>query len=382
VAVGFDADLQGFETAKQIAKARRDSWEDAVKTAIKSGVTPPDMPAGAGMPVEPVRPRLRVADATTEKLAALAAGLPRGLLMHRDELTGWIGSFDRYGGGGSDRSFWLEAYGGRSYTVDRVKSPEPIRIRHLSIGVLGGIQPDRLCDVIQGPEDGLTARMLWTWPETLPEFALRRVLKDEAAARAAFARLADLAMGTDNYGQPEPKRLRLTVDAEDVIEAFARDMARRAHEVAGPFAGALGKARGYALRLATVLEYLWWCSSGVAKEPDSISAQAVTAAAGLLEGYFIPHAERVFGDAAIPLPERGAMMLARHIRRTRALTFNARIARREIGGTLREAAKMEAACNVLIEAGLIRERPARSGPSYGRLAKGYEVNPALMEGQQ
>jgi hypothetical protein len=26
--------------------------------------------------------------------------------------------------------------------------------------------------------------------------------------------------------------------------------------------GALGKARGHALRLATVLEFLWWCGEG------------------------------------------------------------------------------------------------------------------------
>jgi hypothetical protein len=83
-----------------------------------------------------------VADVTTERLGALAAGLPRGLLLVRDELSGWLGGFDRYGGGGSDRAFALEMYGGRSYVVDRMKSPEPMRIRHLSVGVCAQNLPD------------------------------------------------------------------------------------------------------------------------------------------------------------------------------------------------------------------------------------------------
>jgi hypothetical protein len=83
-----------------------------------------------------------VADVTTERLGALAAGLPRGLLLVRDELSGWLGGFDRYGGGGSDRAFALEMYGGRSYVVDRMKSPEPMRIRHLSVGVRAQNLPD------------------------------------------------------------------------------------------------------------------------------------------------------------------------------------------------------------------------------------------------
>ncbi len=56
-------------------------------------------------PRAPERPRVCVSDATVEKLASLAAALPRGLLLQRDEIAGWLGAFDKYGGGGSDRAF-------------------------------------------------------------------------------------------------------------------------------------------------------------------------------------------------------------------------------------------------------------------------------------
>ena len=35
----------------------------------------------------------------------------------------------------------------------------------------------------------------------------------------------------------------------------------------------------------------------------------------MLDGYFIPMAERVYGDAAIPKAERNAMTVIRHLKR-------------------------------------------------------------------
>jgi len=244
----------------------------------------------------------------------LAAALPRGLLLVRDELSGWLGSFDKYGGGGSDRAFSLEMYGGRSYVVDRMKSPEPLRIRHLTVGVLGGVQPDKIAGITDGPDDGLVSRILWTWPDAKPGFKLARAPHDDSGPRQAFARLIDLQMGTDEFGIPEPKRLRLERAAEDVLEEFARDMACRADGACGIMAGSIGKARGHALRLALILEHLWWCGESRGTPPETVTAGAVEAATHFVGAYFLPMAERVHGDAAIPVQERAAITLARHLR--------------------------------------------------------------------
>ncbi|GJD47240.1 hypothetical protein AFCDBAGC_5133 [Methylobacterium cerastii] len=380
MAYGFEEVQQEHATLKQACDARVEAWKVEVKTAVKNGdADVPPMPDNAREPPAPVRPRIRVADATVEALGALAAGLPRGLLLVRDELAGWLGAFDKYGGGGSDRAFAIEMYGGRSYVVDRMKNPEPLHIRHLSIGVLGGVQPDKLEMILNGPDDGLASRLLWAWPDTKPEFTLARGVQDDGPMQLAFARLTDLAQGVDEFGQPEPVKLRLTSEAEDRLEAFARDMVERCHEASGLLAGTLGKARGHALRLSAVLEHLWWCGGAPSvAEPREISPAAVTAAADLLNAYFLPMAERVFGDASIPVVERRGMLLARHLRQNRIGEFNARDVRRQVGGMLRDAADMEAACKQLLEANLIRQRFARAGERKGRKAQNYEVHPEVL----
>ena len=51
-------------------------------------------------------------DLTIEKVAdILARAAPKGLLMVRDELAGWLLGMNRFNAGA--RAFWLEAYGGR-----------------------------------------------------------------------------------------------------------------------------------------------------------------------------------------------------------------------------------------------------------------------------
>ena len=64
------------------------------------------------------------------RLLAILGENPGGLICFRDELAGLLGGFDKYGGSGSDRSFWIEAYGGRPYRYDRVSlKDDPIDIR-------------------------------------------------------------------------------------------------------------------------------------------------------------------------------------------------------------------------------------------------------------
>jgi hypothetical protein len=95
------------------------------------------MPAEAAIPKAPAKRRLWLVDATTEKTARILGENPAGLICFRDELTGLIGSFDRYGGFGTDRAFWIEAYGGRPYRYDRVRLDDCVDIPFCSVSILG-----------------------------------------------------------------------------------------------------------------------------------------------------------------------------------------------------------------------------------------------------
>ena len=57
-------------------------------------------------------------------------------------------NLERYSGG-SDRAFWLEAWDGNSFIVERLGRP-PVMLPHLLVGVVGGFQPDLLARSFAG----------------------------------------------------------------------------------------------------------------------------------------------------------------------------------------------------------------------------------------
>lgn len=376
--VGFDERVREYKTREAYAKVRKELWERAVDAAAKQDEEPPKMPTDAEAPDRIVLPRIRVADATPEKLAELSAGQPRGLVLVRDEVAGWLGSFDKYGGAGGDRAFALESWNGGRYGVDRKKAAEPVNVRHLSVGVLGGIQPERLAPIIAGPDDGLVTRFLYAWPNRFPPFRIHREPIDDGPALDAFGRLARLAMGSDKRGNPEPKRLPLTADAALILEEFASDVARQADAFSGPLSGALGKARGHALRLSCVVEHLRWCANpSLPGEPEEIRGPAAFAAVRLMEAYFLPTSRRVFIDAAAPALDQAAAKVARYLRRNAVPEFTFRELRQRMNGELREMDILAEALADLEEAGLVRRRMVSRRPSGGRPPRLYDVHPAL-----
>jgi hypothetical protein len=240
------------------ARAIEQQWRDAVRNATKNGEPLPERPPGADAPPVPARPRVLAMDATTEELQHLLAEQPRGLLYQRDELNGWFGNHDRYGGRGGDRAFYLEAWNGGAYVTDRVKyRGNPVRIVRAALAVLGGMQPDRLRDALVGADDGLAARLGYVWPDPAPILPLASEADAEAQARrdrltAAALRLCGLAMDGDASGEPAPRILRLDRDALQLFDELRREAMERARSSHGLAAGWHGKTPGRGLRLALV----------------------------------------------------------------------------------------------------------------------------------
>ncbi len=233
-------------------------------------------------------------------------------MMVRDEIAGWLMGMEAYNP--ASRAFWLEAYGGRPYRVERRShGKEPIEIERLAVSVYGGTQPERLFELSAGPDDGLFSRILWLWPDPVP-FRLGEATPDVAWAIEALDRLRELDLAPGN--PPKPIFMPLTPDAQRLMEEFGKEMEARLDQAGGLLRSAFGKARGSALRLSLVLEWLWCCAkAGMSLPPDSISKEAFAAAATLVGEYFMPMAERVFGDAGATDVERNAATLARWISR-------------------------------------------------------------------
>ena len=381
----FEERMREYRTAKQEAKERRALWETDVKAAVKAGRPPPAEPPGAAEPELPRKRRASSTDPTVEAARDLSAANPRGLGLHRDELAGWIGGMDRYGGGkgGAERAFWLQAYEGGRWSADRVKDGDEGRdVPHLTWGIVGGIQPDRLAAMLlSGADDGLSARFLYTWPAPpvdvsdppdgagLP-FALKPMLR----------RLRELPMPDE----PEPVVLPFTPEARDALQEWRREVKRMEHDAAGLFLSWLGKLPGMAVRLAVVFLHLEWLGRPAGTpSPEAVNLDALARALGFLADYAVPMARRAFGEAALPEAERDARRLARWLRRQSPIpeTLNARALRRQADGPgIATPERIEAALGELKHLGLVDPAPAREGGGKGRQRADWAVNPALREG--
>jgi hypothetical protein len=368
---GFASVLRDYEGRRLAAKARREKWEGDVRSAATAGRPQPPMPVDAEEPPKPTRPRVRVSDATVE---ALARELAQGhrLLSCRDELAGWLGNLDRYGGKGGDRAFFLEAYGGRSYVVDRVKNDEPLQIKFMNLPIVGGIQPDKLDSMLLNSEDdGLTARFLMYWPHPAP-LTRSRVRPNNAIIERVFQRLRTLQLTSDGESVEVP----FSAPAGEAFWAWQLQHHRVA-EPEGIEASALGKNKGHVVRIALVLEHIQWAAGNCSTPPAQIGLVALTRAVQLIEEYFKPMAVRVLGGATVHKSDRAATALARAIVERRATEINLRDVRRRWGlPRLNEGDLLSSACRELQDAGWLRELK-NAGP--GRPSKTYVVNPIVHE---
>ena len=190
MAADFPDQLQAWKLGAELAKAAKEQWQSDVRAAQKVGKPAPNPPREPGP--EPQAPRLRQNDVTVEKVASLlATAAPKGLLIVRDELAGWISGMCAYNDAG--RAFWIEAFGGRPYRVERQKNPEPIVIPRLAVSVYGSVQPDQLGPLMRDADDGLLARILWAWPDPVT-FRLSRKAPNAAWAIQALDRLRRLTL--------------------------------------------------------------------------------------------------------------------------------------------------------------------------------------------
>jgi hypothetical protein len=326
-------------------------------------------------------------DLTIEKVAeVLANAAPKGLLMVRDELAGWLLGMNRFNAGA--RAFWLEAYGGRPYSVDRIKNSGRISVPRLAVAWHGGIQPSRLGKVTQDVDDGLLSRFLWFWPEAA---AFRRptVTPNVDFAVFAFERLSMLEMtrtemlrlggSRSSDSAPTPLIVPLTERAAARLESFAKDIQARQAQTSGLMSSCLGKARGLALRLSLVLEYLHWAAEeGMAQAPTEITEDATRAAIALVTQYLIPMADRAYGDSAFSQDDHDMRTLARWIARTRVKEVYVRqLQRVERLPGLRAAGDIHRACQSLVEAGWLIQPPL--GSNNGRARQAYGVHTGVWK---
>jgi hypothetical protein len=341
----YEDRLRDWELAVEADRIAKANWQKELR---KDPHAP--RPPQLAEPMMPMKPRLRQYDVTVEQVAmVLAHAAPKGALIVRDELAGWLIGMDLYNASG--RQFWIEAYNGGFFRVERRKhEAAPIDVERSVVAVYGSIQPARLADLFNAPDDGLFARFQWAWPDPLP-FRLGTVAPDTEWAIEALDRLRVLELHS-NGERLYPIIVPLAGDALDYLDAFAHEMEDRKAEAGGLMKSAYAKARGTALRLSLVLEYLWWSGrDGFDAPPTVVSADAFVAASAMVAEYLMPMAERVYGDAASTGDEKGAATLAQWIRKTQPDEVHVRTLQRDVRlPGMRNSAQIKKAADILVEA--------------------------------
>jgi hypothetical protein len=367
-------------TEQTAAALRKDSWEKEVKEAVKIGTPPPFMPSDAAEPDPIQKRRILSTDPTVAKAERMSAGNPRGLALVRDELAGWIAGMDRYNGGaGSDRAFWLQAYGGRLWSPDRVKDGDAeISVAHLTWSIVGGIQPDRLASLMMaGDDDGLAARFLYTWPAQQRPKRPRDGLS-VACAEEWLGRLRRLP-----WTPPVPLLVPFDRAAQTALQEWREEVARMEEGSAGLFLSWLGKLPGFAVRLSLIFAHLAWSEHGRGDPPGEVTEADMLRALTFLSDYAVPMARRCFGEAGLPEAERDARRLARWLLRRQPIpaALNVRELRRmQEGPGIATPDRIKAALEELAGLGWVRAADPNRAGIGGRSRNDWTVNPELAGG--
>jgi hypothetical protein len=212
--IQHELELEEHELTKEENELRRSAWKEEFKKCAKQGKSSPERPDAP--PVAPVLRRLIVNDATFEALHQTMNENPTGILVIRDELTGWWSTLDRSGREG-ERAFCLQAWNGDTgHTIDRI-GRGTIHVEACCMSMLGGIQPGRLRSYLvealhDGPgNDGLIQRFqLMVWPDTDSEWTY----VDRPPNKGAEDQVARMFRALVGIGGHQPWRFRFAPDAQ------------------------------------------------------------------------------------------------------------------------------------------------------------------------
>ena len=236
-------------------------------------------------------------DTTPEAIGPMLESSP-GLLLLRDEVSGWVMGFDNYRRGG-ERQQHIQMWSGTLIKIDR-KKEESVYVDNPVVCLVGGIQPDLIPSLAKDVKirDGFVERFLWSYPK---RSALRWTTYEPDPR--LMERVLELLRHLRNP-RDEPVVLVLSPGARDVWGRWYDEMMKQAHSRGGLTGGVQAKLPRQVARIAIVLHCL---ADGSLKESE-ISADTLRSAMEICD-YHLIHAQRAlhqheqrdqrFGDSTL-----------------------------------------------------------------------------------
>ncbi len=354
----YDFEKLGHTMAKQ-----------AKKTAPKSKLD--GLPAIPPEPTPPPNLQLIIGNATIEGTVKALGANPRGLLSFHDELASLLLNLARYSTG-NDRPLYLEAWAAARWIINRVSYERPLEIPSASLSMIGGIQPEKLQELLaKDPDDGLAARFLYAWPDPPTRIPLyQRSAPDDGAMSTAMLRLWQIAASPASP-------LRLAIDPHDYDPLHAQLHSLQARQT-DYLAGFVGKGNGTVIRLAGILTLLEWATgpSGMTP-PRTVSNAALSGAFRLWHDYFLHHARACLRPGQRSGYEQKLRRVLQYLREHRITHVGRSDVREKALGRTLPANEVKPILTELVRRGWLRQVPrAVNGP--GRPSDNWEVNPRLL----
>lgn len=213
--------------------------------------------------------RIMTNDVSIAALADILGTEPRGILVVRDELTGWLGDLRKHPSR-SDMSQWLSAWSAETWILDR-HGRDRIVIPSAAVSVIGGIQPQVLPKVVTATDldAGLLDRFLYVVPPAPPADRWSDACEDAEDRRMMEILFAQLYRITDKG------TLQLERRAKEQFVEFYNTNGQRAADAEGAMACMLSKFRSHVARLAMTLQLARWAVGDAPQDPvDGISMKA------------------------------------------------------------------------------------------------------------
>ncbi len=296
--------------AEKVAKA---AIQKALKIGNKREAYERAQDAIAAESDKPVCKRYIINDCTIEKLGELLAENQFGLMVFRDELTGWFRTLDKPGHE-SDRAFYLECWNGTgAFTCDTI-GRGTIHVPGACLSVFGSMQPGPAAYLVQNlrgsGDDGLLQRFqlavfpdppkTWANVDRAPNHAAR------SAMQACVERLDRITAANSGLDPGIIPVMNFDRDAQQLFDRWRENLELRLrNDSEHPILEAhLSKYRKLVSALALLIHL-------VDRSEGPVELLALERAIGWAE-YLESHARRIYSPATAPDLE-AARLLAKRI---------------------------------------------------------------------
>jgi Protein of unknown function (DUF3987)/Bifunctional DNA primase/polymerase, N-terminal len=237
---------------------------------------------------KPTRQRILLNDATMEAVIKIHSANEKGLILFRDELIGWLRSFNGYKGGkGSDQQNYLQIWDNGVVLNDRAGRETEQFLPQSYVSVFGGIQPKVLGELAKDSrlDDGFILRFLFCFAEEKEHPALWADICDKTDVKLYEEYKNAVKYYALQSFLAEPKTLLFSKEAEllwaNFYDANRLEVLKQNND---DFSSLITKLEKYTTRLALLLQLIHNVYSGDV-ENYTIGVECMKGALKMIEYY-------------------------------------------------------------------------------------------------